>query len=120
MIDEVFIARVRVDIAKAVLGAWLAGKEGLTVKEIAAAIHLSETAVRRHMNGAPVKGTRYFQGEKQTFSKDYPGMQAGVVRVGMYAPDDEALRAEIRGLRDRVSSLESEIDACIDRSGALS
>jgi len=96
------MSTIEVQIAACVLEAWLDGKSGLAADEIATAIGAPVGKVRRAISDAhgAVPGTSYFKGERPTFSRNYPDMQVGFKAVGMYRPDDDAIRCEVKRLRE--------------------
>lgn len=88
-------------IVAIVLESWIAGKDALTAEEIGEKTGTSAARVRKAMAAryGTIPGLAYSQGEKATYSRSYPGFQAGVVRVGTWRPSGETLRAEIVKLR---------------------
>jgi len=107
-------------IAAYVLQAWVDGKDGVAADEIAAGLGVPVGRVRRAINDGhgTVRGVRYAQGERVTYSRNYPGMQAGVVKVGIYYPDHDALRAEVRRLRAAMGELaEVVVTQAVERAG---
>jgi AraC-like DNA-binding protein len=90
----------------AVIEAYLETGEGLCVKQIAARLGWSESTVRGvidHHHGITPR-LRCYQDARTSYSKDYPGMSAGVHKVWAYIPGRDTLRQMVLDLRKKVSS----------------
>jgi len=80
----------------AIIGAYLATGKDLTARELAARIGWPESKVRRYLTagpgGGPPDGIRTFSEARTSYSRDYPGMEAGAHKVTTYGPTRERLR----------------------------
>jgi len=106
----------------AIIGAYLATGKDLTARELAARMCWTESKVRRYLTagpgGGPPDGIRAFKEARTSYSRDYPGMEAGVHQVTTYGPTRERLRDFILLLqkierRERGSGPDKTIDRLV-------
>jgi hypothetical protein len=91
-------------VAKAVLEGWLAGKDGVSVEDLAVALLVSAGTVRRFMNEHQCmpEGCRYTHAYKERFDRNY-GQPLPPAKVQAWRPEEDAIRDEIKRLRAKVS-----------------
>ncbi len=82
---------------------YIATGRGMTVKEIAAAVSVSETTIRAIVtpeHGIGVDGIFGEHDARPSFSTSYSGFQSGVHRVYVYEPTSKHLAAIITKMRN--------------------
>jgi hypothetical protein len=79
-----------------IIGAYLQTGKDQTAAELAGRSGWPLSKVRRYLTagpgGAPPDGVRAFHEARTSYSRDFPGMEAGVHRVTTYGPTREKLR----------------------------
>jgi hypothetical protein len=94
-------------IRDTVFNRYVETKEGMTIKDIAAAMAMNESWVRRYIHdpkrgGATPKGIEWTSEWRTTYSKDYPSMEAGVAQVRVYEPTKAYIVEQYTAMRNMV------------------
>lgn len=84
-----------------------------TVKELAAFLSVTPQMVRKHLRdrstgGHLAQGIDSMSDYQETYSRDYPMMQSGMVKVEKYGPARRHLRAMILALRSSTITTEKK------------
>lgn len=82
-------------VVLAALQLFMSDGEDHTIREIAEAMGWPEAKVRRAIASAPggtPRELRYSESHRASYSRNYPGMQAGAHKVALYGPTREWLR----------------------------
>jgi len=92
-------------VRSAIVAMFLETGEDVTIKVIAARLGWTETKTRRHLTGDDgflPDGIQQREAGRTSYSKDYPGTEAGAHKVSVYGPTRAFLReiitAQSRGL----------------------
>lgn len=99
-------------LADRVIDLYLDRGEYLTVKEIAEAVGVSESIVRRRLldESAFLRDSRltHRREGRASYSRDYPGMEFGAHQVWTYGPTMDCLRSMVRTAREALDMVRQE------------